>query len=54
VNLRLQYIGGLGINAGAHENIYATLLKHRRFPDGLFVGDIPRLQALRTILMARK
>jgi spermidine synthase len=54
MNLRLQYIGGLGINAGAHENIYGTLLNHRRFPDGLFVGDAPRLQALRTILMARK
>jgi spermidine synthase len=53
VNLRLQYIGGLGINAGAHENILAALLKARAFPEGLFIGESPRMQALRTILRAR-
>jgi spermidine synthase len=36
------------------ENIYLTLLKHRRFPEGVFAGNSPRMKALRTILMARK
>jgi hypothetical protein len=53
LNLRLQYIGGLGINAAALENIYAALLKLRQFPQDLFVGDSPRMEALRTIVLAR-
>jgi spermidine synthase len=54
VNLRLQYLGGLGINAGAHENIYAPLLKYRRFPEGMFVGAPPRMQVLKAILGDRR
>jgi len=54
VNLRLQYVGGLGINAGTHENIYSSLLKHRRFPQDLFVGESPRMEALRTLVLARR
>ena len=50
-NLRLQYLGGLGVNAGAHESIYAELLNHRRFPGGLFAGSIPRIQLLRSLLL---
>jgi spermidine synthase len=36
-NLRLQYLGGMGLNAGTHEIIFRELLKRRRFPSELFV-----------------
>jgi hypothetical protein len=32
-NLRLQYLGGMGINAGKHRVIYGTFW-YRRFPEG--------------------
>jgi spermidine synthase len=54
VNLRLQYVGGLGLNTGAHESLFRELLKYRRFPDELFVGSEGRLRALKTIVMAKQ
>ena len=53
-NLRLQYLGGMGLNAGTHEIIFRELLKHRRFPSEFFVGDSARVQALKTIVMNRR
>ena len=53
-NLRLQYLGGLGLNAGTHEIILRELLKYRRFPEHFFAGDSARLQALKTIVMNRR
>jgi spermidine synthase len=53
-NLRLQYLGGMGLNAGTHEIIFRELLKYRRFPRELFVGDEGRLQALKTIILGRQ
>jgi spermidine synthase len=53
-NLRLQYLGGMGLNAGTHEILFRELLKYRRFPSELFVGDNARLQALKTIVMSRR
>jgi spermidine synthase len=53
-NLRLQYLGGMGLNAGTHEVIFRELMKFKRFPGGLFVGDDARLQALKTILSNRQ
>jgi len=54
VNLRLQYLGGMGLNAGTHEIIFRELLKYRRFPTELFVGSDARVQALKTIVMAKR
>jgi hypothetical protein len=34
--------------------IFRDLLKYRRFPPGLFVGESGRLQALKTIVMNRR
>jgi len=53
-NLRLQYLGGMGLNAGTHEIIFRDLLKYRRFPSGLFTGENTRVQALKTIVMNRR
>jgi spermidine synthase len=53
-DLRLQYLGGTGLNAGTHEAIFRELLKFRRFPSGLFIGDQGRLGALKTIVLGRQ
>ena len=50
LNMRLQYLAGLGLNSMADQTIYRSILKYRRFPDGLVTGTGPRLDALRTIL----
>jgi spermidine synthase len=46
-NLRLQYLAGLGLNLYQSDAIYSEMLKHARYPDGLFVGSPATLQALR-------
>lgn len=50
LNMRLQYLAGLGLNSMADQTIYRSILKYRRFPDGLLTGAGPRLDALRTLL----
>jgi len=52
LNLRLEYLAGLGLNSPDYQNIYRHVLAYRHFPDGLFVGSTARIQALRTILGA--
>ncbi len=53
LNMRLQYLAGLGLNAMADQTIYRTILQYRRFPDGLLTGSGPRMDALRVMLKAR-
>ncbi|MBV9505459.1 MAG: SAM-dependent methyltransferase, partial [Acidobacteriia bacterium] len=50
LNMRLQYLAGLGLNSMADQSIYRAILRYRRFPDGLIVGSGPRMDALRTLL----
>jgi spermidine synthase len=45
-NLRLQYLAGMGLNFYQSGVIYADLLKHARFPDGLFEGSEASMRAL--------
>jgi spermidine synthase len=53
LNMRLQYIAGLGLNSMAYQRTYQEILKYRRFPDDLFVGTPGgRMDALRTLLNA--
>jgi spermidine synthase len=54
LNMRLQYLAGLGLNSMADQVIYRSILKYRRFPDGLLTGAGPRLDALRTMLAASR
>jgi spermidine synthase len=47
-NLRLQYLAGLGLNLYESGPIYSEILRYRKFPDNLFVGQPATIQALRT------
>ena len=50
LNMRLQYIAGLGLNSMAYQRTYKDILRYRRFPEGLLVGTGGRMDALRTLL----
>jgi spermidine synthase len=50
LNMRLQYIAGLGLNSMAYQTTYQDILRYRRFPEGLFAGTGGRMDALRTLL----
>jgi spermidine synthase len=51
LNMRLQYIAGLGLNSMAYQRTYKDILKYRQFPDDLLVGAPGgRMDALRTLL----
>jgi spermidine synthase len=54
MNLRLQYLAGLGLNSMAAPRIYRDLLGYRKFPEGLLVGSGGRIDALRTLLAPSK
>ena len=54
LNLRLQYLAGLGLNSMATPQIYRDVLVYRRFPEGLLVGTGGRMDALRTLLHASR
>jgi spermidine synthase len=54
MNMRLQYLAGLGLNAMADQTIYRTILKYRRFPEGFLTGTGGRMDALRTMLTASR
>jgi spermidine synthase len=50
MNLRLQYLAGLGLNSMAYQRTYREILGYRKFPNGLLVGSGGRIDALRTLL----
>jgi len=51
LNMRLQYIAGLGLNSMAYQQTYKDVLNYRRFPEDLLVGAPGgRMDALRTML----
>ncbi|HSP66264.1 MAG TPA: fused MFS/spermidine synthase [Bryobacteraceae bacterium] len=55
LNMRLQYIAGLGLNSMAYQKTYKEILKYRKFPEDLFVGAPGgRMDALRTLLNTPK
>src|SRR5215467_1331360 len=47
-NLRLQYLAGLGLNLYESGPIYSEILRYRKYPDDLFVGQPQTISALRT------
>jgi len=53
MNLRLQYLAGLGVNSMAFQKVFSEVMSYRRFPDDLFRGSEARLEILRTLLRAR-
>jgi spermidine synthase len=54
MNLRLQYLAGLGVNSMAFQKVFAELLSYRKFPKELFHGSDARMDALRTLLRAKR
>ena len=50
LNLRLQYLAGLGLNSVLAPQIYRDILAYRKFPDGLLTGSDERINALRALL----
>ena len=50
MNLRLQYLAGLGLNSMAFERVYLEMLTYRTVPEGLFTGSEGRMNALAALL----
>jgi len=50
LNLRLQYLAGLGLNSVSGPKIYADILGYRKFPEDLLTGSNERINALRELL----
>lgn len=46
MNLRLQYLAGLGLNLHNADAIYRSMSSESRYPDGLFTGSNGTLQTL--------
>jgi spermidine synthase len=51
-DLRLQYLGGWGINSTLEDVIYRQMLTYRRVPQDLFVGAPDRVNGLIASIMA--
>ena len=45
--MRLQYLAGLGLNLYQSGPIYAEILRHKKWPEGLFSGSPETMQRLR-------
>jgi spermidine synthase len=46
-DLRLQYLAGLGLNLYQSGPIYADIMRHKKYPEGLFSGSPETMQKLR-------
>jgi spermidine synthase len=51
VNLRLQYLAGLGVNSYASDYIAQEIGKHKEFPQDIFTGSEQSLDDLRSSLL---
>jgi spermidine synthase len=49
-NLRMEYLAGTGLNLDNAAEIYASMLKYRRFPEDVFSGSAGRVESLRLSL----
>jgi spermidine synthase len=50
LNLRLQYMAGLGLNSLSSAQTYKHILSYRRFPDHLLTGTGENLSSLRSLI----
>ncbi len=53
LNLRLQYIAGMGVNTVASAQIYREIMQYRKFPEGLLTGSGERMDQLRAMIGRR-
>jgi spermidine synthase len=51
-DLRLQYLAGLGLNLYQSGPIYADILRHKKYPEGLFSGSPETMERLRAAIAA--
>jgi spermidine synthase len=51
-NLRLQYLGGWGINSALADVLYRKMLYYRRAPGAVFTGSPRQLQGLFSLMSA--
>jgi spermidine synthase len=47
MNMRLQYLAGLGLNSAISPRVYTEILSYRKFPEGLLTGSGPDFDTLR-------
>ena len=52
VDLRLQYLGGWGINSSMEDTIYRQIIRYRQMPRGLFLGSPDKVGALMQAIAA--
>jgi spermidine synthase len=50
MNLRLQYLAGMGLNSRHSAEIYRRILTYRQFPQDLLTGEGERMNALHNLL----
>jgi spermidine synthase len=50
LNMRLQYIAGLGLNSVSSPQVYRQVLSYRTFPEDLFSGAGETLDTLRELI----
>jgi spermidine synthase len=50
IDLRLQYLAGMGLNFNNAPFIASEIAKYRTFPEGMFVGSAERILELRRVL----
>ena len=51
LNMRLQYLAGMGLNLYQSEAIYADMLAYSRYPDNLFTGSESTTASLRQAIL---
>ena len=51
-NLRLQYIGGWGINSQLEDYLYLQIMKYRQLPQGMFSGSPQTMNAMQEALLS--
>jgi spermidine synthase len=53
LNMRLQYMAGLGLNSLTAPQVYREVLSYRKFPEDLLVGSGPGVHALHELIGRR-
>ncbi len=53
LNMRLQYLAGMGLNSLTAPRVYREILSYRKFPEDLLVGGGPGMNALHELIGRR-
>jgi spermidine synthase len=54
MNMRLQYLAGLGLNSAISQQVYKEILSYRKFPEGMLTGSGPDFDTLRESIGRRR